>query len=169
MITIRIPGFTAITRTAPLATATGLAALTLAVAGQAPASADPLPYGPDTCIQGFVWREANPNDHVCVTPAVRSQTAQENQLADGRRDPNGGPYGPDTCLQGYVWRDAFEGDHVCVTPDVRTGAANDNAAAASRMAANLTPPPPVNGTPYGPPSTGCIPSPDGSYCTLTES
>jgi hypothetical protein len=168
MITIRIPGFKAITRTAPLATATGLGALTLAlaVAGQAPASADPLPYGPDTCIQGFVWREANPNDHVCVTPAVRSQTAQENQLAGSRRDPNGGPYGPDTCLQGYVWRDAFEGDHVCVTPDVRTDAANDNAAAASRMAANLTPPP-VNGTPYGPPETvNC--NPDG-VCTLTES
>ena len=106
------------------------------------ATADPMPYGPDTCIQGFVWREANPNDHVCVTPAVRSQTTQENQLAASRRDPNGGPYGPDTCLQGYVWRDAFEGDHVCVTPDIRDAAANDNAAAASRMAANQPAPPP---------------------------
>ena len=167
MITIRIHGIKAITRTAPLAAATGLAALTLALAlavtGQAPASADPLPDGPDTCIQGFVWREARPNDHVCVTPDVRSQTAQENQLADGRRDPNGGPYGPDTCLQGYVWRHAFEDDHVCVTPDVRTEAANDNAAANSRMA--------VNG---GPNAGGCIPSPGypsapGSYCTETES
>jgi len=23
-----------------------------------------LPYGPDTCKQGFVWREAFPGDHV---------------------------------------------------------------------------------------------------------
>lgn len=128
-----------------------LAALSIAFAAlgglgsQATAAAEPLPYGPDTCIQGFVWREANPNDHVCVTPAVRSQTAQENQLADSRRDPNGGPYGPDTCLQGYVWRDAFEGDHVCVTPDARTQAANDNAAAASRMAANAPQPTPLQG------------------------
>jgi hypothetical protein len=162
MITIRIPGFKAITRAAPLATATGLGALTLAlaVAGQAPASADPLPYGPDTCIQGFVWREANPNDHVCVTPGVRNLTREDNELANGRRDPNGGPYGPDTCLQGFVWREAFEGDHVCVTPQVRTDAANDNAAAASRKAAN--------GIPWGPPPTVHC-APDGSYCTVTES
>src|SRR5207244_10859723 len=26
------------------------------------------------CLQGFVWREAGPSDHVCVTPAVRSDT-----------------------------------------------------------------------------------------------
>ena len=122
----------------PAAILTALGALGSA----AIAAADPLAYGPDTCIQGFVWREANPNDHVCVTPAVRSQTAQENQLAASRRDPNGGPYGPDTCLQGYVWRDAFEGDHVCVTPDIRDEAANDNAAAASRMVANQPEPPP---------------------------
>jgi hypothetical protein len=107
------------------------------------AAADPgLPYGPDTCIQGFVWREANPQDHVCVTSAVRSQTAQENQLTGQHRDPNGGAYGSDTCLQSYVWRDAFEGDHVCVTPDIRTQAANDNAAAPSRMAANTPQPAP---------------------------
>jgi hypothetical protein len=95
-----------------------------------PAAADP-----DTCAQGYVWREADAKDHVCVTPDVRSRTAQENQLAASRRDPNGGPYGPDTCLQGYVWREAYPDDHVCVTPDIRTDAANDNAAAASHEAA----------------------------------
>ncbi|MEH2393254.1 MAG: hypothetical protein V7K21_16915 [Nostoc sp.] len=29
-------------------------------------------YGSDTCISGYVWREAFPGDHVCVTRAVRS-------------------------------------------------------------------------------------------------
>jgi hypothetical protein len=119
-------------------------------ASHASAAADPLPYGPDTCIQGYVWREANPQDHVCVTSAVRSQTAQQNAAAAQHRDPNGGTYGPDTCLQGYVWRDAFEGDHVCVTPDVRTQAANDNAAAASLMATN-TPAPAPSSAPSSPP------------------
>jgi hypothetical protein len=99
------------------------------------AAAHPLPYVADACIPGYVWRQASPSDHVCVTPAVRSQTAEENRTAAQRRDPNGGPYGPDSCLQGYgyVWRDAFQGDHICATGDSRTQAANDNAAAASRL------------------------------------
>ena len=98
-------------------------------------TASALPYGPDTCKQGFVWREAQPSDHVCVTPDIRTQTAQENSFAAARRDPNGGAYGPDTCLVGFVWREAFSGDHVCVPPDSRSQAAADNAAAPSRGAA----------------------------------
>jgi hypothetical protein len=85
----------------------------------------------DRCLQGYVWREADASDHVCVTPAVRTATAQDNALASARRNPNGGPYGPDTCLQGYVWREAFGGDHVCVTPAVRTRTAQENSAASS--------------------------------------
>ena len=53
-------------------------------------TASALPYGPDTCKQGFVWREAQPSDHVCVTPDIRTQTAQENSFAAARREPNGG-------------------------------------------------------------------------------
>ncbi|WP_319450412.1 MULTISPECIES: hypothetical protein [unclassified Mycobacterium] len=105
-------------------------------------TADPLPYGPDTCIQGFVWRDGRPGDHVCVTPSVRSRTAQENGAAAQNKEPNGGPYGPDTCKQGFVWRDAWDGDHVCVTPNIRSDAAADNAAAESRKQANQAPPPP---------------------------
>ncbi|WP_232006117.1 hypothetical protein [Mycobacterium sp. 852013-50091_SCH5140682] len=103
-----------------------------------PAQADPtdLPYGPDTCIQGYVWREARSGDTVCVTPEVRARTAQENATAADRREPNGGAYGPNTCIQGFVWREAFDGDVVCVTPDVRTQTRADNAAAASRKQAN---------------------------------
>lgn len=93
---------------------------------------EPLPYGPDTCKQGFVWREARPEDHVCVTPEVREQTAQDNQQADARRDPAGGPYGPATCLSGYVWREAFDGDTVCVPPEIREQARLDNEQAKER-------------------------------------
>jgi hypothetical protein len=38
-------------------------------------------YGPDTCRQGYVWREATPSDHVCVTPQVRAQTRADNANA----------------------------------------------------------------------------------------
>ena len=44
-------------------------------------------YGPDTCLPGFVWREAVAGDHVCVTPETRRRTRQDNTLADSRREP----------------------------------------------------------------------------------
>jgi len=88
----------------------------------------------DTCLQGYVWREAVPDDHVCVTPETRTQAAQDNGLAASRRSPTGGAYGPDTCLQGYVWREAVPDDHVCVTPETRTQTADDNNLASSRLA-----------------------------------
>ncbi len=92
----------------------------------------PKPYGVDTCNQGYVWREAQPNDRVCVTPAVRTQTRNENNSAAERREPNGGAYGPNTCKQGYVWRDATTNDPICVTPQVRAQAAEDNKRAGER-------------------------------------
>lgn len=91
---------------------------------------------PDTCIEGYVWREAYPDDHVCVTPAAREQAAADNRLALTRREPHGGAYGPDTCKPGFVWREARSGDHVCVTPAVREQTARDNALARARR---LTP------------------------------
>lgn len=48
-------------------------------------------FGPDTCLQGFVWREARPEDHVCVpvTPVdVREQTRSDNAQAAARRSPS---------------------------------------------------------------------------------
>ncbi|MFN8635828.1 MAG: hypothetical protein U0893_18420 [Chloroflexota bacterium] len=90
-------------------------------------------YGPDTCINGYVWREAIPSDHVCVTPATRSQTAYDNSQAVYRRDPNGA-YGSNTCVNGYVWREAFVGDAVCVTPATRSQAKYDNSQAPYRVA-----------------------------------
>jgi hypothetical protein len=90
----------------------------------------------DTCLPGYVWREARPIDHVCVIPEARSKVAQQNALAASRKNPDGGPYGPDTCLAGFVWREAFEGDTVCVTLQEREAAASDNAQAAARVVAN---------------------------------
>lgn len=56
----------------------------------------------DKCIAGYVWREAIPDDHVCVSVQTHKQTLQDDMLAGSRRNPSGGPYGPDTCLPGFV-------------------------------------------------------------------
>ncbi|MBC6433760.1 hypothetical protein FM036_25090 [Nostoc sp. HG1] len=85
-----------------------------------------LPYGPDTCKQGFVWREAIADDHVCVRTESRSQAVDDNNNAASRRETNGGPYGPDTCKQGFVWREVVPPDHVCVTPQRRDQTRQEN-------------------------------------------
>jgi len=92
-------------------------------------------FGPDTCAEGFVWREAcGPNDHVCVTPDIRSQARQDNLEANNRRQPGGGAFGPDTCVQGFVWREACgPQDHVCVPVSTRAHAAEDNQHAGQRL------------------------------------
>ena len=77
-------------------------------------------YGPGTCQQGFVWREAFPGDHVCVRPWVRSGTRMDNPTAPNRI------YGNGRCVNGYVWRESFSDDHVCVPPETRERAAHDN-------------------------------------------
>jgi hypothetical protein len=129
-----------------VALAPALAAGALALtAGSVVASADPLPYGPDTCIDGFVWRNARDGDPVCVTPSTRDMVAQENADPGAHKDPNGA-YGPQSCAQGYVWRQAFDGDTICVTPDIRSQTLADNAAAASRKAANKPAPQASNDT-----------------------
>jgi hypothetical protein len=87
---------------------------------------------PDTCKNGYVWRDARPGDHVCVTPYRRDVTAYENSQAANRIAAYGGNYGSTTCKQGYVWREAYSGDHVCVTPASRDQNAYDNSQAANR-------------------------------------
>ncbi len=112
----------------------GLALLTANVGGVIPALAGPTVRGDvDTCVPGYVWREAVPGDHVCVTPATRDQAAYDNAHAAERVDPVNHSYGPDTCIQGYVWREAVPGDHVCVTPEVRDQTALDNRLAPTRV------------------------------------
>ena len=46
------------------------------------------PYGPNTCRQGFVWREAFDGDVVCVTPEIRAQTRADNAAAESRKQAN---------------------------------------------------------------------------------
>ena len=120
----------------PLAAAIAVAATAI----PAPALADPLPYGPDTCIQGYVWREARGGDTVCVAPDIRDAVAQQNSTPGANKDPNAGS-GPQSCSQGYVWREAFDGDTICVTTAFRQQMFDANAAASSRKAANQAPPP----------------------------
>jgi hypothetical protein len=48
-------------------------------------SASAQDYGLDTCLQGYVWREAMASDHVCVTRATRSQAWSDNAQAANRR------------------------------------------------------------------------------------
>jgi hypothetical protein len=116
-------------------------------------------YGPDTCLDGFVWREATSVDHACVTPDVRTQTAQDNSEGATRRSPTGGTYGPETCLQGFVWREAVVGDHVCVVPAARDQARDDNLKAATRRNDVRT-----ALRSYVPEQPSC----DGSVCTRTS-
>jgi hypothetical protein len=90
--------------------------------------------GGDGCRQGYVWREAAPYDHVCVSPATRQQSWNENNMAASRVNQFDHAYGPDTCQGGFVWREATPSDHVCVVPEVRSQARADNAEASSRVA-----------------------------------
>ncbi len=39
------------------------------------------PYGENTCLSGFVWRDAYDGDQICVTGETRTRTAQENAEA----------------------------------------------------------------------------------------
>ena len=37
------------------------------------------PYGPETCVPGYVWRVAYSDDLICVSDATRTRTYWENQ------------------------------------------------------------------------------------------
>jgi hypothetical protein len=87
-------------------------------------------YGPNTCLEGWVWREAVPGDDVCVTPATRSQTAYDNSQASLHRNPIFKSF----CRPGYVFRNAVPNDNVCVIPATRDQAVVDNGQAANRRA-----------------------------------
>jgi hypothetical protein len=89
-------------------------------------------FGPDTCQEGYVWRDAFPGDHVCVLPPTRKQAAEDDAAAPSRVNPKGSS-GPKSCVAGYVWRQAEANDQVCVTEATRSQAAADNAAAHSRI------------------------------------
>jgi hypothetical protein len=89
-------------------------------------------HGPLTCLDGFVWRQATPRDHVCVTPEVAAQTAGDNASAPTRRSATSSTFGPDLCVAGFVWRAALPGDRVCVTPATWQQAHDDDLTAGAR-------------------------------------
>jgi hypothetical protein len=91
------------------------------------------PYGPASCRQGFVWRNAFDGDAVCVTPARQTQVRGENASAGSTR-AGGGASGPDTCKSGFVWRAARPSDLVCVTPQSRALVKSENDTAWDRVA-----------------------------------
>jgi hypothetical protein len=126
-----LPGMHAHRRARAWCIAAAAAALALAL-GAGPASAAAGGHGPLTCLDGYVWRQATPRDHVCVTPEVRAQTARDNALAETRRGARAGTFGPDLCVPGYVWREAVRGDHVCVTPATWQQVHDDNLTAGAR-------------------------------------
>ena len=87
-----------------------------------------------TCVQGFVWRQADPDDHVCVTPSTRTQVALDNASGPSRIAPAlvWRPQG--TCVQGFVWRQADAKDRTCVSSSTRKQTAADNAYGPYRIA-----------------------------------
>lgn len=78
------------------------------------------------CKPGYVWRDAQDGDGVCVIPSDRAEAKLQNRNAVNNRVVGGGAYGPNTCRTGYVWREAFAGDVVCVTPFERDKAKQQN-------------------------------------------
>jgi hypothetical protein len=86
----------------------------------------PSDLNPETCAEGFVWREATPEDKVCVTRRRREAVASAN--ASGRRMR--------TCPSGQVHRLAAsrpgDSDILCVSPAERALVREENAAAYSR-------------------------------------
>ncbi|MER7949666.1 RICIN domain-containing protein [Streptomyces sp. NPDC096079] len=114
-----------------------VAALVLAAAGGVGSARGAAPPpGPDSCVEGYVWRLATPDDHVCVTQEVHDQVVEDNSHAEERREPDGGPYGPATCRQGWVWREGTPYDLTCVDPVVRSQAWQDNSEAPDRWTAS---------------------------------
>jgi orotidine-5'-phosphate decarboxylase len=86
----------------------------------------------DRSEQGYVWREATPQDHVCVTPGTRARARDDNAHAASRVSTTDRTYGRGTCAPGFVWREATPQDHVCVTPGTRAQARDDNIQAQRR-------------------------------------
>lgn len=48
-------------------------------------------YGPETCRQGWVWRDAYDGDTVCVSGQTRDETAQQNRDAAANAGPDASP------------------------------------------------------------------------------
>lgn len=110
-----------------------LLATNLLLLPQSVQAAPTCQFGVGQCKFGFVWREAFPDDHACVSGPSRSQALTDNNAGPSRKEP-----GSDNCKFGWVWREANGEDHVCVTGTVRNATKQENALAASRIDPNCT-------------------------------
>lgn len=83
-----------------------------------------------SCLSGYLFRRATPDDTVCVTPDERALTQQQNaaHIRAHLATATG------TCVEGYVWREAVPGDRICVTPEERTTAQRLNELHSERVA-----------------------------------
>jgi len=111
-------------------------------------------YGPDTCKQGYVWRDATipapstdptfnyDGDRVCVDGAARAREKANNDHNPQHAAAATWTHGPNGCKVGWVWREADDWDWVCVTSETRQRTLDENSQAASHR--NPT------GGPYGP-------------------
>ena len=79
--------------------------------------------GPNACAPGYVWREADDRDFVCVVGATRAETRR--QYVFMKRE---------TCPLGLVPRMATPTDRACTSPAAAARAAADNADAVNRYA-----------------------------------
>jgi WD40 repeat protein len=77
-------------------------------------------YGPQTCRNRYVWREATADDLVCVFPEVRAQALADRAAAEAQGGTAVG------CAEGLVPRRANDNDRACSTPDVAARTAEEN-------------------------------------------
>ncbi|MBA3488468.1 MAG: hypothetical protein H0T78_02815 [Longispora sp.] len=79
------------------------------------------PHSPNTCKEGFVWRQADAYDYVCVTPETYLKVQHDNANIDHRF-----LLGEIGCHTGLTPRLAFINDHVCVMKSIRDQMWKDN-------------------------------------------
>jgi hypothetical protein len=110
--------------------ATGAAAATLRLTTLPARSQPPAASAKPVCKPGLVWREAQRNDFVCVTPQSQARVAWENRHWIVHTLQGG-----NACAPGFVWREAFVGDLLCVSRETRAAVREENRLADTRWLA----------------------------------
>jgi hypothetical protein len=93
----------------------------LALRGNGALFAESAPFNAaaGTCVEGFVWRQADANDHLCVSTERRAQVASDNAAGPSHIAPALPSRPAGTCDHGLVWREIDATDHVCVSPEAK--------------------------------------------------
>lgn len=88
-----------------------------------------LPFGPETCKSGYVWRQGGEADLVCVTPESRARALDDNAKVTALPTAAGART---DCGSSLVLRAAFDGDIVCVDPATHAETLQENSLDQSR-------------------------------------